>query len=87
MSLSRIQSVALIGLEALLVDVEVDITIAEKSSFMIVGLPDLVAKESKERVLTAVKNSGFYKANQWCVVNLAPGNLKKEGSLYDLPLL
>lgn len=86
MSVSRIQSVALVGLEALPVDVEVDITLSEKSSFMIVGLPDLVVKESKERVLTAIKNSGFYKANQWCVVNLAPGNLKKEGSLYDLPI-
>jgi len=86
MTLSRIKSVSLLGLEAVLVDVEVDISPAEKFFFMIVGLPDTVVKESKDRVLTAVRNSGFTTGSVQCIVNLAPGDLKKEGALYDLPI-
>lgn len=90
MSLSRINSIALLGLEALTVDVEVDASpISSEDSkqvLVIVGLPDTVVKESKERVLTAVKNSGFFLGSLYCVVNLAPGELKKEGALYDLPI-
>lgn len=86
MPLSRICCVSLLGLEALPVEVEVDISAAEKLGMIIVGLPDTAVRESKERVLTAVKNSGFQIGSIFCTVNLAPGDLKKEGVLYDLPI-
>lgn len=90
MSLSRIYSVSLLGLEAVLVEVEVDVIALareeDKMSLVIVGLPDAAVKESKDRVLTAVKNSGCPASKLKCTVNLAPGDLKKEGALYDLPI-
>lgn len=86
MSLSRIYSVALLGLEAVLVEVEVDVTGSDKQTLCIVGLPDAAVKESKDRVLAAVKNSGYQALNIYCTVNLAPGDLRKEGALYDLPI-
>lgn len=90
MSLSRIYSVSLLGLDALLVEVEVDVvplmTDDDKMSIVIVGLPDTAVKESKDRVLTAIKNSNYPATKIRCTVNLAPGDLKKEGALYDLPI-
>jgi len=89
MSFSRLYSVSLLGLDAVLVDVEVDIAPsdkADKQSLVIVGLPDTAVKESKDRVLTAVKNSGFPAHGWHCTVNLAPGDLRKEGAFYDLPI-
>jgi magnesium chelatase family protein len=86
MPLSRFHCVSLIGLEALPVEVEVDVTYTEKFSIVIVGLPDAAVRESKDRVLTAVKNAGFTLGTMHCTINLAPGDLKKEGVLYDLPI-
>lgn len=86
MSLSRLLSVSLLGLDALPVEVEVDVSTAEKTMLVIVGLPDTAVKESKDRVLTAIKNAGYSIAGIACTVNLAPGDLKKEGALYDLPI-
>ncbi len=87
MPLSHLHSISLIGLEALLVEVEVDVAPGkEKTSFVIVGLPDNAVRESKDRVMTAVKNSGFNPFGTASTVNLAPGDLKKEGVLYDLPI-
>lgn len=86
MPLSRIYSVAFLGLDAVLIEVEVDISPAEKQVLVIVGLPDASVKESKDRVLTAIKNSGFRQELCYCTVNLAPGHLRKEGALYDLPI-
>lgn len=86
MPLSRIYCVSLLGLEALPIEVEVDVSPAEKLGIIIVGLPDTAVRESKERVLTAVKNGGFQVGSIFCTVNLAPGDLKKEGVLYDLPI-
>ncbi len=87
MPLSRQYSVAFIGLDALLVEVEVDTCPAfEKSNFVIVGLPDVAVRESKDRVLAAMRNSGYSFAGFNATVNLAPGDLKKEGPLYDLPI-
>lgn len=84
---SRLPCVSLIGLEAVPVEVEVDVTLGgEKFVFVIVGLPDTAVRESKDRVLTAVKNAGFSTGIIVCTVNLAPGDLKKEGPLYDLPI-
>lgn len=84
--LSRIHSIALIGLDAALVEVEVDIRQSDKTNLVIVGLPDTAVRESKDRVLTAIKNSGYVANNMYCTVNLAPGDLKKEGAIYDLPI-
>ncbi len=86
MVLSRLQCVSLIGLEAVPVDVEVDLVKTDKMSLVIVGLPDTAIRESKDRVLTAVKNSGFNLGTFHSTVNLAPGDLRKEGVLYDLPI-
>lgn len=86
MPLARIHCAALYGLEALPVEVEVDVTKADKQSLVIVGLPDTAVRESKDRVLTAVKNTGFPIGSVQCTVNLAPGDLKKEGAFYDLPI-
>lgn len=86
MAHSRLQCVSLIGLEALPVEVEVDVGKADKLSLVIVGLPDTAVRESKDRVLTAVKNGKFELGALHCTVNLAPGDLKKEGVLYDLPI-
>ncbi len=87
MSLSRIFSATFLGLDTHLVDIEVDyLSIDEGFSFVIVGLPDIAVKESKDRVLSAIRNSGFSMGCMRCTINLAPGNLRKEGPLYDLPI-
>lgn len=86
MALSRIHCLSLHGLEAIPVEVEVDAAKAEKPALVIVGLPDTAVRESKDRVLAAIKNSGFEIGSVYCTVNLAPGGLKKEGALYDLPI-
>ena len=86
MALSRLQCASLLGLEALPVEVEVDVVKSDKFSLVIVGLPDTAVRESKDRVLTAVKNGGFRLGTFHSTVNLAPGDLKKEGVLYDLPI-
>ena len=83
-----IHSVSLIGFDAALVEVEVDVseTSTDKTTLIIVGLPDIAVKESKDRVMTALKNSGMALRNSYSVINLAPGDLKKEGPMYDLPI-
>lgn len=86
MAHSRLHCASLIGLEALPVEVEVDVVKSDKLSLVIVGLPDTAVRESKDRVLTAVKNGGFHLGGFHCTVNLAPGDLRKEGVLYDLPI-
>lgn len=86
-TLATVHSVALLGLDAVPIAVEVDVVpAAEKSSIVIVGLPDTAVRESKDRVLTAIKNSGFPLSTNYIIVNLAPGDLRKEGPLYDLPI-
>lgn len=86
--LSKVYSAATIGLEAQIVEVEVDVSFGLRS-FNIVGLPDKAVEESKERVTSAIRNLNlkhpFKEANR-VLVNLAPADLKKEGSLYDLPI-
>ena len=86
MTLSRIHSISLLGLDAVPVEVEVDVSNSDKTYIVIVGLPDTAVRESKDRVLTAVKNSGYSIAGIVCTINLAPGDLKKEGPFYDLPI-
>jgi len=86
MPLSRLRCVSLIGLEALPIEVEVDVVKSDKLSLVIVGLPDTAVRESKDRVLRAVKNGDFPLDSVYYTVNLAPGDIRKEGVLYDLPI-
>lgn len=88
MTLSHFHSVSLLGLDAVLVDVEVDASpsSSEKTTLITVGLPDSAVRESKDRVLAAIKNSGYTIGIIYAVVNLAPGDLRKEGPFYDLPI-
>lgn len=84
--LSKVLSGAVLGLDAILVEVEVDITSQGLPSFTIVGLPDKAVEESRERVRSALKNSGFDFPAKRITVNLAPADLPKEGPAYDLPI-
>lgn len=83
--LSIIKSFGLIGLKGYLIDVEIDIN-KGLPSYDVVGLADTAIKESKQRVISAIKNQGFIFPIEKIVVNLAPADTKKEGSLYDLPI-
>lgn len=83
--LSKITSFALDGLDGVPVEVETDIN-KGMVSYDLVGLPDAAVKESKERVRSAIKNSGLVFPVNKITVNLAPADLKKAGSHYDLPL-
>jgi len=84
--LARINSAAVIGLEAQPIEVEVDVGMG-MASLTIVGLPDAAVRESAERVRSAIRNSGFgFPANLRITVNLAPADLRKEGPTYDLPI-
>lgn len=82
---AKIFSATTIGVSAHLVEVEVDISFG-LVQFYIVGLPDTAIKESSKRVLTALKNAGFRLPAKRITVNLAPADLKKEGTLFDLPI-
>ncbi len=84
--LAKITSGATLGLNATLVDVEVDIAEQGLPSFTIVGLPDKAVEESKERVRSAIKNSGADFPINRITVNLAPADLPKAGPAYDLPI-
>ena len=84
--LVKVKSFALQGLEPVTVEVEVDITNTGLPSFSIVGLPDAAVQESKERVRSALKNNSYQFPTHRITVNLAPADLKKEGSCYDLPI-
>lgn len=83
--LSIIKSMSLQGLEGYLIDVQVDVA-AGMPNWGVVGLPDTSVKEAKERVRTAIKNSGYEFPSRRIVINLAPADLRKEGSFYDLPI-
>ena len=83
--LSIIKSMSLTGLDGYLVFVQVDIS-AGMPGFEIVGLPDTSIKEAKERVKTAIRNSGYELKSRKIVINLAPADTKIEGSFFDLPI-
>jgi len=82
---TKIFSATPIGIHAHLVDVEVDLSFG-LINFFIVGLPDTAIKESRQRIQTALKNSGIKLPEKKITVNLAPASLKKEGTLFDLPI-
>ncbi|MCX7872579.1 MAG: YifB family Mg chelatase-like AAA ATPase [Verrucomicrobiae bacterium] len=83
--LSRVNSAAVHGIDACPVEVEVYCGFGETSS-VIVGLPDAAVKESKDRVSTAITNSGFKVPLGRVTINLAPADIRKEGPIYDLPI-
>jgi magnesium chelatase family protein len=84
--LSKIASGAVVGLDAVPIIVEVDIASQGLPSFTIVGLPDKAVEESKERVRSAIRNSGAEFPAKRITVNLAPADLPKAGPAYDLPI-
>lgn len=82
---AKIKSVTILGLEAIPVEVEVDIANG-LPGMTIVGLPDKAVEEAKERVRSAIKNSNAIFPNKKIIVNLAPADIKKEGPSFDLPI-
>src|SRR5882672_11562967 len=84
--LAKVISAAVIGLDAVPIEVEVDIAAQGLPSFTIVGLPDKAVEEAKERVRSAIRNSGADFPARRITVNLAPADLPKEGPSYDLPI-
>jgi magnesium chelatase family protein len=84
--LATIFSAALQGIDAELVHVEVNHGEAGELKLILVGLPDSAVKESNDRMMSALGNSGFKKPRARTTINLAPGNIRKEGPIYDLPI-
>ena len=85
MAVCRARSLGLLGIEAVPVEVEVDVG-AGLPWFSIVGLPDTAVQEARERVRVAISNSGYKFPTKKVIVNLAPTNLRKEGAAFDLPI-
>ena len=85
MSLAKVNSLGISGIDGYIVTVEIDISNG-LPAFDIVGLPDASVRESKERVKAAVKNSNYICPVKRITVNLAPADRKKEGPSYDLPI-
>ena len=85
---SKINSMGIFGMDSFMVEVEADSNLrSEMPSFNIVGLPDTAVKESRDRVRAAIKNCKLNFPPSKIVVNLAPADVKKEGAIYDLPML
>lgn len=84
--IARILSAALIGIDAYIVEVEANLEGKTLPSFATVGLPDSAVKESRERVQSAIRNSGYEFPLKKITINLAPADIRKEGSAYDLPI-
>src|ERR671916_2180952 len=85
MAVCRVRSLSLFGVDALPVEVEVDVS-AGLPGFSIVGLPDAAVQEARERVRVAISNSGYKFPTKKVIVNLAPAGLRKEGGAFDLPM-
>jgi len=87
MPLFKTRSAAVYGIDAHPVDVEVDLYRSGMArDFMLVGMPDTAVRESRERIKSALMNSGFGYPSQAVTVNLAPAHVRKEGSGFDLPM-
>ncbi len=86
MALFRTRSAAVYGIEAHIIDVEVDMYNGSARDFVTVGMPDTAVRESRERIKSALLNSGFGYPNKAVTINLAPGNIRKEGVGFDLPM-
>lgn len=87
MALFKTRSAAVYGIDAHLIDVEVDMYPSGSArDFVMVGMPDLAVRESRERIKSALLNSGFGYPNKAVTINLAPANVRKEGAGFDLPM-
>ena len=86
MALFRTRSAAIFGIDAHLIDVEVDMYPGQNRDFITVGMPDTAVRESRERIKSALMNSGFGYPNKSVTINLAPANIRKEGAGFDLPM-
>ena len=84
--LFRVQSAAVFGIKAFPISVEVDLSSGDRLNLMTVGLPDTAVRESGERVKAALRNCGYRLPPQRITINLAPADLRKEGSAFDLPV-
>jgi magnesium chelatase family protein len=85
--LFRTRSAAVYGIDAHLIDVEVDLWASGNArDFVMVGMPDTAVRESRERIKSALLNSGFGYPNKAVTINLAPANVRKEGAGFDLPM-
>jgi hypothetical protein len=85
--LFKVLSAAVYGIDAYPVEVEVDVGSSKMGEFTVVGLPDIAVKESRERIRSALKNCGYdFPFPQSVTVNLAPADIRKEGSAFDLPM-
>jgi magnesium chelatase family protein len=84
--LARLQTFSLFGIDAVPVDVEVDVSSGALPATVLVGLPDAAIRESTHRVARAMVNSGFNRPNDRIVVNLAPAELPKQAATFDLPI-
>lgn len=74
------------GVDAITITIEVDATPGSQTGYFIVGLPDNAVKESLERIVSAIKNNGFERPRTKILVNMAPADIRKAGSAYDLPI-
>ena len=83
---SRLKGIGIFGIDSYMIEIEADVS-GGLPAFDIVGLPDAAVKESRDRVRAAIKNCGFKFPVGHITVNLAPADRKKEGSIYDLPVL
>jgi magnesium chelatase family protein len=83
---AKVLSFSILGIDAIPIDVEVDSKQSSMSYFTMVGLPTNSVKESKDRVIAAIKNNGYYFPAKAYTVNLAPADVKKEGVAFDLPI-
>src|SRR4030088_3357337 len=87
MALFKTRSAAVYRLAALLIDVEVDMfSQGNARDSVMVGMPDVAVRESRERIKSALINSGFGYPNKRITINLAPANVRKEGAGFDLPV-
>src|SRR5262252_1074054 len=86
MALFSTRSAAVYGIDAHLIDVEVDLYPSANRDFITVGMPDTAVRESRERIKSALINSGFGYPSKSITINLAPANVRKEGAGFDLPM-
>lgn len=84
--LAKVKSVAVFGIDAYLLDIEVYIAMGDMPYIAIVGLPDVAVKESRDRVKAAINNSGYRFPYRPMTINLAPADRKKEGPVFELPI-
>lgn len=86
MPLFKTRSAAIYGVDALLIDIEVDMYLGSPKDFVVVGLPDTAVKESRERIKSSLVNAGFGYPAKSVTINMAPANIRKQGAGFDLPM-